>query len=370
MEKNSLIKKVKNMTIKNNQINSNFHQIAVTDVNGQVTAIEAGGVVLADAANLTIGGGSNGQVLATDGAGNLSFTSNVANAGYAAVSNVAYSVSGANVSGTVANATFATSAGSATVSDSANAVTGANVSGQVANAASADVALSVAGANVSGTVSLATTANVANSVSRGNVSGAGNIGQLQFANAAGNLTSSDRYYIGANGTGALNISRDGAATGFSTAVYSNVSGPHSVSAKARGTKASPLPAQVGDRAFGMVGTIYTGNGVSSWDNIPGWATTANVPGIFFDVTELPTSSTTQYGAKMSVKVSNAQSNLNHFMNFNDNGQLETPKLRVSIPNIPASATATGKYGEIAFDNDYVYICVNTNTWKRSALTTW
>jgi hypothetical protein len=105
------------MTIKNNQINSNFHQIAVTDADGQVTAIQAGGVVLADAANLTIGGGSNGQVLATDGAGNLSWatvdTGNVANAGYANIAGEAYSVDGANVSGQVANAAVADSAGSA-----------------------------------------------------------------------------------------------------------------------------------------------------------------------------------------------------------------------------------------------------------------
>ncbi|MBO9586639.1 MAG: hypothetical protein J7574_20930 [Flavobacterium sp.] len=37
---------------------------------------------------------------------------------------------------------------------------------------------------------------------------------------------------------------------------------------------------------------------------------------------------------------------------------------------PTSATATGVKGDIRIDNDYVYICVNTNTWKRSALTAW
>lgn len=37
---------------------------------------------------------------------------------------------------------------------------------------------------------------------------------------------------------------------------------------------------------------------------------------------------------------------------------------------PTTATATGTKGDIRIDNDYVYICVNTNTWKRSALTTW
>ncbi|MFA5999807.1 MAG: hypothetical protein WC783_02385 [Candidatus Paceibacterota bacterium] len=37
---------------------------------------------------------------------------------------------------------------------------------------------------------------------------------------------------------------------------------------------------------------------------------------------------------------------------------------------PASASATCTTGTIAWDSDYVYVCVATNTWKRSALTTW
>jgi hypothetical protein len=37
---------------------------------------------------------------------------------------------------------------------------------------------------------------------------------------------------------------------------------------------------------------------------------------------------------------------------------------------PASATATGVVGEIAWDADYIYICTATDTWKRSAITTW
>lgn len=46
--------------------------------------------------------------------------------------------------------------------------------------------------------------------------------------------------------------------------------------------------------------------------------------------------------------------------------------RVIVPNgnAPASATATGTTGQIAWDADYVYVCTATNTWKRTALTTW
>ena len=37
---------------------------------------------------------------------------------------------------------------------------------------------------------------------------------------------------------------------------------------------------------------------------------------------------------------------------------------------PANSTATGTRGQIAFDTDYVYVCVANNTWKRASLSTW
>jgi hypothetical protein len=37
---------------------------------------------------------------------------------------------------------------------------------------------------------------------------------------------------------------------------------------------------------------------------------------------------------------------------------------------PASATATGITGQIAWDADYIYICTAINTWKRVAIATW
>jgi len=38
--------------------------------------------------------------------------------------------------------------------------------------------------------------------------------------------------------------------------------------------------------------------------------------------------------------------------------------------IPSTASATGKAGLIAYDSNYLYICIATNTWKRVALATW
>lgn len=46
------------------------------------------------------------------------------------------------------------------------------------------------------------------------------------------------------------------------------------------------------------------------------------------------------------------------------------KIRVRTAQTPASATAAGNQGEIAWDASYVYVCTATNTWKRAALASW
>jgi hypothetical protein len=45
-------------------------------------------------------------------------------------------------------------------------------------------------------------------------------------------------------------------------------------------------------------------------------------------------------------------------------------VRLRTARTPASASATGNAGDICWDSNYVYVCVATNTWKRTALSTW
>lgn len=42
----------------------------------------------------------------------------------------------------------------------------------------------------------------------------------------------------------------------------------------------------------------------------------------------------------------------------------------TLDTAPASATATGTQGEIRVTSTHIYVCIATNTWVRSALTTW
>lgn len=39
-------------------------------------------------------------------------------------------------------------------------------------------------------------------------------------------------------------------------------------------------------------------------------------------------------------------------------------------DIPTSASDTGVRGQIAFNTNYLYVCVATNTWVRANLSTW
>ena len=45
-------------------------------------------------------------------------------------------------------------------------------------------------------------------------------------------------------------------------------------------------------------------------------------------------------------------------------------IRVRTARTPASASATGATGEICWDASYIYVCTATNTWKRTAISTW
>ena len=53
------------------------------------------------------------------------------------------------------------------------------------------------------------------------------------------------------------------------------------------------------------------------------------------------------------------------------GAITNSQYKLSALNTaPASATATGTTGEIRIDANYIYVCTATNTWKRTALSTW
>jgi hypothetical protein len=51
-------------------------------------------------------------------------------------------------------------------------------------------------------------------------------------------------------------------------------------------------------------------------------------------------------------------------------QVNGNRIRIATAKTPASATDTGTAGEICWDANYIYVCTATNTWKRTAISTW
>ena len=45
-------------------------------------------------------------------------------------------------------------------------------------------------------------------------------------------------------------------------------------------------------------------------------------------------------------------------------------IRLRQSKTPASATAAGNAGDICWNSDYIFVCVATNTWKRTLIATW
>jgi hypothetical protein len=43
---------------------------------------------------------------------------------------------------------------------------------------------------------------------------------------------------------------------------------------------------------------------------------------------------------------------------------------IDTARTPASASAAGVKGDICWDTSYIYVAVNTNSWKRAALSSW
>jgi hypothetical protein len=50
-------------------------------------------------------------------------------------------------------------------------------------------------------------------------------------------------------------------------------------------------------------------------------------------------------------------------------EIITSKLIV-VSTVPTAANSTGTRGMIVSDENYIYVCIATNTWKRSALSSW
>lgn len=179
---------------------------------GTLTSLDVAGVTtLGLVGNVKITGGTNGQILRTDGTGNLTWASftattaatvttnaqpNITSVGTLTSLAVTGNISGANITGAhygagnnLSNIQGANVTGEVLFAATANAMAGANVSGAVAFATTANA---VAGANVSGAVALSVTTN--------SVDGSNVFGQVANALVAGTVYEAAQPNITSVGT--------------------------------------------------------------------------------------------------------------------------------------------------------------------------
>jgi hypothetical protein len=157
---------------------------------------------LGNVGNVKITGGANGYILVTDGQGNLTWVNPNTETGNANIgganTQVFFNNGNSSTLGTSANFTFTTTSNTLTVDNivangsGLTSITGANVTGYVANANIANIAYSVSGSNVSGPVAYATTAN--------NVAGSNVSGQVANALVAGTVYTNAQPNITSTGT--------------------------------------------------------------------------------------------------------------------------------------------------------------------------
>jgi hypothetical protein len=65
---------------------------------------------------------------------------------------------------------------------------------------------------------------------------------------------------------------------------------------------------------------------------------------------------------------NTTGNVGEFLTTLGNGAMQFATVVSS--SAPGSNSANGQSGTIAFDSDYIYVCIAANTWKRVGISTW
>jgi len=169
---------------------------------------------LGSVGNVKITGGGTGYILQTDGQGNLTWVNpgSYGNANISGSNNqIFFNNSNSNTLGASANFTFTTTSNTLTVDNiiangsGLSSITGANVTGYVANANVANIAYSITGSNVTGQVANALVAGTVYTNAQPNITSVGTLtslavtGNITAGNVAGgNLVSAN--YISGNGS--------------------------------------------------------------------------------------------------------------------------------------------------------------------------
>jgi hypothetical protein len=270
------------------------------------------------------------SLLASFGSNSISTTGNITAGNFTGNGSALSSITGANVTGVVANATYALNANAATYATDAvqanyaniaNSVAGANVSGQVANALVAGTVYTAAQPNIT---SLGTLTSLS---STGTISTTGNIAAQGTMSATGNIITAG-YFVGnfaGNITGNLTVPGSNTQVIFNNNGNADAVGGFTYNKDSNTMSVLGVVSAQGNVIGGNVTTagIFAGNG-AGLTNIPG----ANVTGTVANATYANTAGVASY------VTANAQANITSvgtLTSLNTSG------------NISATGNITGAY---------------------------
>lgn len=230
---------------------------------------------------------------------------------------------------------------------------------------------------VIGTTGLIFLQNTGNSFSIINVVGSGNV----VANGVSSTVSFESgNNISITGNAAADIitfslsdspSVTGNITGnnvFTTNIISATGNIFGGGIRSTSSSTPPVNPSVGDFWYDTTTNAqyrYTFDGIYYfW--LDDYGSTIGINGVFSAVTN-GTSNITIANTNSNAAVSiNGTSNVSVFANTG----FYTTALNITSSFTPASSSAAGVAGQIAWDYNYVYVCIATNTWKRSLIGTW
>jgi hypothetical protein len=135
-----------------------------------------------------------------------------------------------------------------------------------------------------------------------------------------------------------------------------------------GTQASPTPVLAGHVLASIVGAGYDGN---MQHDIPGYAQPALI-----DIIASEDYDSTHNGAYYAfLAIAPGSTDLQYVLGLGTDvatfyEPVAAPKIVISNSSTPSSSSDVGTKGQIAWDSSFIYVCIDTNTWKRMAISKW
>ena len=124
-------------------------------------------------------------------------------------------------------------------------------------------------------------------------------------------------------------------------------------------------------------TVGTWNGTAIANDYVAALPTSKITSGTFANARIASSNVTQHqgditgtGALNSGSITSGFGNINNGTSSLTTGAVIAQQLRVTTTSAPSAYTSSGTKGDIAYDTNYLYICVSNNSWRRVALAIW